>query len=273
MSQYQHFIFLDYPIKSIPRFGWNKPPHAKLYEIINRNRLLYEEYLKKFLKHKEKFIRINRHEDTTFASCPSWINGWLPGLDSVALYGFLCENNPVRYYEIGSGNSTKFAKQAIKDHNLQTEILSIDPSPRTEIDSICDHVVRQPLEDVDLHIFDDLEPGDILFIDNSHRSFMNSDVTVVFLEILPRLKPGVFIEFHDIYLPHDYPQEWITRYYNEQYLLASTLLADGNKYEIIFPSMFIAQDPELSEVMAPLWDDPKMQGVERHGGSFWIKTK
>lgn len=140
-------------------------------------------------------------------------------MDSVAIYGFISENKPVRYYEIGSGNSTKFAKQAIKDYKLQTRILSIDPNPRAEIDSICDQVVRKPLEEVNLNIFEDLEAGDVLFIDNSHRSFMNSDVTVVFLEILPRLKPGVFVEFHDIYLPFDYPQEWDTRYYNEQYLL------------------------------------------------------
>ncbi|MFF2290438.1 class I SAM-dependent methyltransferase [Peribacillus butanolivorans] len=273
MSQPQYFIFLDYPVRPIPRFGWSKPPHSKLYEIINRNRLVYEEYLEKFLQYKIDFVHIGKDEDKAFPELPFWKNGWLPGLDSVAIYGFLCENNPVRYYEIGSGNSTKYAKQAIKDHNLQTKILSIDPNPRAEIDCICDHVVRQPLEDVDLHMFDDLEAGDVLFIDNSHRSFMNSDVTVVFLEILPRLKPGVFVEFHDIYLPYDYPQEWATRYYNEQYLLASALLSEGTKYEIVFPSMFIAQDSELSKIMNPLWEDPKMQGVEKHGGSFWIRTK
>lgn len=124
-----------------------------------------------------------------------------------------------------------------------------------------------------IHICDDLDAGDLLFIDNSHRSFMNSDVTVVFLEILPRLKPGVFVEFHDIYLPFDYPQVWGTRYYNEHYLLASSLLAEGTKYEIVFPGMFIAQDSELSKIMNPLWDSSEMQGVEKHGGSFWIKTK
>jgi hypothetical protein len=273
LNQDQYHIKLDYPIKPTSRFGWNKPPNAKLYDIINRNRQVYETYLKKFLRYKDNFVCIDRDENKMFPDRPFWINGWLPGLDSLAIYGFLCENNPVRYYEIGSGNSTKFAKQASKDHNLQTAILSIDPSPRAEIDSICDYVVRQRLEDVDLHIFDDLEAGDILFIDSSHRSFMNSDVTVVFLEILPKLKPGVIVEFHDILLPHDYPEEWINRYYNEQYLLASSLLAEGNKYEILLPCMFITLDSELSKIMTPLWEDPRMEGVERHGGSFWIRIK
>jgi hypothetical protein len=273
LNQDQYVINLDYPIRPNPRFGWNKPPNAKLYEIINKDRLVYETYLKKFLKYKDNFVCIDRYKNEMFPEHPFWNNDWLPGLDSLAIYGFLCENNPVRYYEIGSGNSTKFAKQAIKDHKLQTLVFSIDPSPRAEIDSICDHVVRQRLEDVDIRVFDDLGAGDILFIDNSHRSFMNSDVTVVFLEILPRLKPGVIVEFHDIFLPHDYPGEWANRYYNEQYLLASSLLAEGNKYDILLPCMFITMDPELSKIMSPLWEDPRMEGVGRNGGSFWIRIK
>lgn len=50
-------------------------------------------------------------------------------------------------------------------------------------------------------------------------------------------------------------------------------LAEGNKYEIVFPGMFITHDSELSKIMNPLWENPNMQGVEKHGGSFWIKTK
>lgn len=56
MSQPFYFIILDYPVHPKPRFGWNKPPHAKLYEIINRNRLVYAEYLNKFLKYKDHFV-------------------------------------------------------------------------------------------------------------------------------------------------------------------------------------------------------------------------
>lgn len=44
----------------------------------------------------------------------------------------------------------------------------------------------------------------MVFVNNSHRPFMNSDVAVVMLYILPRLKPGVWVEFHDIFLPFDY---------------------------------------------------------------------
>ena len=267
-------IFLDYPVQSQPRYGYGKPPHQKLYEIINRNRNVYRDYLSHFLEYKDYFTQISKVQTDSRSTEPAWINGFLPELDSVAIYGFLCLNNPQRYFEIGSGNSTKFARKAIINHDLKTRITSFDPYPRAEIDSICDNVFRQPIEDTDLVIFDELEAGDILFVDGSHRIFMNSDATVVFLDILPRLKPGVFVEFHDIRLPLDYSPEFGGKqYYSEQYLLAAYLLAEGDKFEIILPNCFINQDPELSSILSPLWEDTKLEGVERHGGSFWIKMK
>lgn len=265
-------ILLDYPVKPTPRYGYGKPPHPKLYEIINKNRIAYKNILESFLGFKEYFLQIPA-ESASDTQEPSWINKWLPGLDSVALYSLLCLNNPKRFIEIGSGLSTKFARRAILDHSLRTKITSIDPRPRAQIDLICDTVIRQPLEDVDLSLFDELETGDFLYIDGSHRCFTNSDVTVVFLDVLPRLKTGVFVEFHDISLPYDYSPGLAERYYSEQYLLAVYILAENNKFNIVLPNSFISEDSELNNILNPLWDEPKMQKVERHGGSFWIQTK
>jgi len=271
-----HPILLEYPLKSVPRYGYGKPPHFKLYEIINKNRVDYINTLKKFLRFKKFFWRIAVREPK-IAQEPYWMNNWMPGLDAVALYSFLCLNNPKRYFEIGSGNSTKFARKAILDHSLQTRITSIDPHPITEINSICDSIIRCPLEDVDIHIFDEMEPKDILFIDGSHRCFMNSDVAVTFLEILPQLRAGVLVEFHDILLPYDYPPEWKEFYFSEQYLLAVSLLAESNKFDIVLPNFFISKDHELNDELAPVWDNPETCAVKRHGWShgwsFWIQTK
>lgn len=266
-----HPIFIEYPGNPQSRYGYGKPPHDKLNKIINRNREIYKENLTSFLEYKDNFLNISMKEDKTNPNFPAWDNGWLPGLDSVALYGFIAHNKPKQYFEIGSGNSTKFAKRAIIDQDLKTEITSFDPYPRAEIDSICDNIIRKPVEDVDAGIFNDLGKGDILFVDNSHFSFMNSDVTVVFLDILPELKKGVFVQFHDIFLQFDYPPEWRGRYFSEQYLLAAYILADENKLEVLFPSNFITHDDELKKVMNPLWANPKMKGIEAFGGSFWVR--
>ena len=265
-------ILLDYPIKPIPRYGHGKPSHPELYKIINRNRNSYKKTLLSFLRFKEYFLKIPV-KNASAAQEPCWNNGWLPGLDSVTLYSLLCISNPKRFIEIGSGNSTKFAKRAILDHHLRTKIVSIDPYPRAHIDLMCDTVIRQPLEDVDLSLFDKLEAGDVLYVDGSHRCFTNSDVTVVFLDVLPRLRSGIFVELHDIELPDDYCREYAQRYYSEQYLLAVYILAQSNKFNIVLPNSFVSDDVELSNILSPLWEEPMMRDVERHGGSFWIQTR
>lgn len=197
----------------------------------------------------------------------------MPALDGVALYGFLVTYKPKIYMEVGSGNSTKFARKAIADHNLDTIIVSIDPYPRAEINEICDEIIRKPVEEINLKIFDRLHKNDILYIDNSHRIFMNSDATTVFLDVIPGLKSGVLVEIHDITLPYDYPTEWINRYYSEQYLLAAYVLANKNMFDIVLPNFFISHDNELNSIMAPLWEQKEMRNVETHGCSFWLRIK
>ncbi len=266
-----HLIFVDYPVKSEPRYGYGKGPHPKLYEIINRDREIYREHLESFLQYADYFTRIPLRERDDHVAEPSWVNRWIPALDAVGIYGLLSKHNPHLYFEIGSGASTKFARRAVDDQKLRTTITSIDPAPRHEIDVICDTVVRKRIEDVNIALFDKLNDGDMLFVDNSHRIFTNSDVTIIFLDILPRLKPGVIVGFHDIFLPSDYPPQWKYRYYSEQYLLAAYLLAEGKKCRILLPNSFIYDDPELRAVLGPLWRDKRMAGVLTFGSSFWIR--
>jgi Methyltransferase domain len=266
-------IVLDYPIDSRPRWSQEKP-NQPLYDIINIHRAAYESHLKSFLSFTDDLLKIpERPADGTPSAEPFWVNGWLPALDGVALYSFIALNAPKYYVEVGSGNSTKFARRAINDHKLSTRIVSIDPCPRAEINDLCDRSIRKPLESVDLDVFDVLEANDILYIDNSHRVFMNSDATVVFLDVLPRLKPGVLVQIHDVTLPYDYPAEWTHRYYSEQYLLAAYILAKGSGFDIVMPSIFVSEDPELRKVLSPLWAATQLKNVQTHGSSFWLRTK
>ena len=179
--------------------------------------------MERALEYREAFRAIPMRS-SEITSRPIWVNGWLPAMDMLANYTVLAENDPLRYVEIGSGESTKLARRAIDERGLRTRLTSIDPHPRAEVDRLCDAVVRHKLEDADLAVFAECEPGDVIFFDGSHRSFMNSDVSVFFLEILPSLPPGVIVGLHDIELPWDYPTSWSGRFYNEQYLLAVYLL-------------------------------------------------
>lgn len=265
-------IYLEYKVNPIPRYGYGKPAHKLIYEKFKEGSSKYEEIIKNFTEFGDYLEKISvaEPEDSTE---PFWKNGWIEGLDPISIYCFPCMLNSNLYVEIGSGNSTKFIRKTIQDNNLKTKIISIDPQPRAEIDSICDEVIRQPLEKVDVKIFDELGDGDILMVDNSHRCFQNSDVTTVFLDILPRLKSGVLVYIDDIYLPFDYPPEWKFRYYSEQYLLAVLLLADTARYEVVLPSTFVANDEYLRTQVEELWDNIGLSEAKGYGNGFWMRVR
>jgi hypothetical protein len=267
-------IELEYPTSSSnkPRYTRTQP-NKYISKALESNHKKYRTVLENFPKYANYLVNIDV-EGNEDAKEPQYINPYLPAFDSISLYCLIAELKPNLYIEVGSGNSTKFARRAISDHRLDTQIISIDPYPRAEIDNICDRVIRQPLEEVDLSIFENLQENDIVFIDNSHRCFMNSDVTICFLDIMPRLNPGVYLQIHDIFWPLDYPESWQERYYNEQYLLGA-LLANGlTNYEIVLPVHYASFHPELSSILSPLWSaDAKFDRVYKHGGSFWMQKK
>jgi len=264
-------LFLEYKVDLKPRFGHGLPAHGRLLEIIDKQRDTYQFWLGKINSFAPQLQAIKKLSDEKDPTQPGWNNAFLPGLDIMSLYAIIAETKPRRYVEVGSGNSTKVAHKAVKDHALSTKITSIDPYPRAEIDSLAHEIVRRPFEAVDTQWLAELEAGDILFIDNSHRMLPNSDVTVFFLETLPALKPGVIVHIHDIYLPYDYPQFMCDRFYSEQYGLAIALMANPQRYQPIFPAYFISEDAALSASISNIWNHPNTQGVERHGGSFWLK--
>ncbi|MFJ6657358.1 class I SAM-dependent methyltransferase [Streptomyces sp. NPDC091377] len=255
-------VFLDHVRTPEPRAEL-----GAVRRLLEDNRPCYAKRLTGFLDHADALARIPLR-GVEKAATAYWGNTWLPPLDALSLYGMLAERRPARYVEVGSGNSTKFARQAVSDLGLNTRITSIDPQPRAYVDHLCDVVLRVPLQDADHTVFAELEAGDILFLDGSHRLHMGSDVMVFFLELLPRLKPGVLIQVHDIMLPADYPASWRWRLYSEQYLLAALLTAAPERFDVQLPNAFVHADPELRQILAPLW---RRLGVTRHfhPASFW----
>jgi hypothetical protein len=265
-------VFIKYPVYPKPRYGYDgNRPHQFLYQIINKDRDAYKRQLMILEKYYNNLLMIKATQPDE-AWEPYWSNPWFSGLDAVALYGYLATVKPNLYIEIGSGNSTKFAKQAISDHNLPTKMVSVDPCPREEIDFLSDEIIRLPLERADLGLFDRLTKNDILFFDGSHRCFMNSDVTVFFLEVMPKLPSGILIHIHDIHLPYDYPPERAFHYESEQYLLAAMLLGDCTRYEIVLPNTFILNDEDLIGCLHGLWDSTQTN-IPKIGASFWIRKR
>lgn len=263
-------IFVKYPVHPRQRYGFGKPPHRQIYALLDAQRCAIREQLEAFRQFESDFLRIPDHDDPHGIQ-PYWNNGFFPGLDAMALYAFLAIEQPKLYIEIGSGNSTKFARRAITDHKLDTRIVSIDPFPRAEIDSISDEVIRKPLETIDLGVFNQVTGDDIVFFDGSHLSFMNSDVTTFFLEVMPATPANTLIHIHDIYLPNDYPPPRTLHYESEQYLLAAMLLGGCNRFDVIMPNNFVEQQEDLCGVFAGFWQ--QRSAVVKYGSSFWLRHR
>jgi len=197
-------------------------------------------------------IKHERSDDRT----PYWGNGYFAGADTPVLVGMLRGFNPRRYVEIGSGNSTKFARWAIDKWGLQTKVTCIDPAPRASVRAIADEFIEESLLDVENGMFESLQRDDILFHDGSHLVFNGADTTKLFLEILPLIKPGVVVHIHDVCLPWEYVSSFDNRGYNEQYLLAALLLFGAGW-----------------EVLAPVWYLYRTGRFEHEGTSFWMRKR
>lgn len=164
-------------------------------------------------------------------------------LDSAVLFAMLHKLRPKRIIEIGSGYSSAVMLDAKDILDLDSGLLFIDPNPERLMSLLQNNDLKKenieiktlPVQLVDIEEFKKLEENDVLFIDSSHVSKIGSDVNYLMFVILPLLKKGVIIHFHDLFFPFKYPETWINegRYWNEAYLLRS-FLQYNNSFTIEF---------------------------------------
>ncbi len=199
------------------------------------------------------------------------------------LQAFLRESKPKRVIEVGAGHSTCVMLDTFERHlSPGPELISIEPYPERLLSLIGeeDHgrfeLVRSPVQDVELDVFDALDAGDILFIDSSHVSKAGSDVNHLFFTVLPRLSPGVHVHFHDIMNPFEYPKNWIFggRYWNEAYLLRA-FLQHNNAFEISFWGAYmLAMVNWKVPEERPAWAEPFIHHfLDNPGSSIWITRR
>jgi len=268
--QDHRMILTDYPYYPHERQLANAAAGRILAERFEAEELGYAETLRGIARHIEGLSRIPR--DATEKLAPLWDNPWFPPFDGATLYGLIAETRPGRYIEVGSGISTRFARQAIIDLELSTKIISIDPHPHNPVEGLCDEIIVSRMEDMPGAFWEGLSPSDMLFIDNSHRSFPASDVTVFFSEVMPALPAGILYGMHDIFLPNDYPDAWKERFYNEQYLLMTYLLGGAGTDSIVLPVNWSIGRKELFAILQPLFDQERLfAGTNIAGGCFWLR--
>lgn len=198
--------------------------------------------------------------------------GWL---DSRALFVLLRTWRPARIIEVGSGYSSLL----MADVNTRflagaADITCIEPYPRPFLLKTMPGITRlmhARVQEVPLSTFDALQAGDVLFIDSSHVSKTGSDVNMLLLTVLPRLRPGVRVHVHDIFLPQDYPRDWVLKlqyHWNEQYLLQALLARNSSVFRVLFGSHYAhLRFPRLVGAALGLPSGPGYGG-----GSFWFEV-
>jgi hypothetical protein len=267
----QRLFIAEYPYDLQPRAFETSLAGRRLVNLFNRAEPEAAAWLEAVESYAAAFRQIPRDAPADDAQ-PFWDNGMIPTLDGMMLYAMVRRLKPKTYLEIGSGNSTKFVRKAIRDGGLDTQLVSIDPHPRAGIDALCDEVIREPFEAVpEARLKDRLAANDMVFVDNSHRSFPNSDVTVFFTETLSLLPAGVYYGLHDICLPNDYPQVWMDRFYNEQYLLVAYLLGGAAGDQVIFPGTNVVTQPQFVPALKAIMQASELPYAGTNAGAFWMR--
>lgn len=193
--------------------------------------------------------------------------------DAIFLYCMIRRFRPRRIIEVGSGYSSCVildTNELFFNNSIQTTF--VEPYPEVLLSLIKDsdkrnvRMISRRLQDTDPQIYEELESNDILFIDSTHVSKVDSDVNHIFFDILPRLAPGVHVHFHDIPYPFEYPKEWVYegRAWTEAYLLRS-FLECNNCFTVVLMNSFL-------EHFHREWFERKMPlCLKDRGCSIWIR--
>ena len=201
-------------------------------------------------------------------------NAFGPGfgyIEAQALHGFLRATKPARIIEVGSGVSTHCMLAATSQNAAEgapTSITCVEPFPSTWLRSAPVRLVQEKVEDVDLGLFDELTAGDFLFIDSTHAVRVGGDVLCIINEILPRLRPGVYVHFHDIYFPYDFQRDadkslfqWLETAMLHAYLIGNPRMA------ILFCLSHLHYDrqPALKQIFPDYEPDMDQDGLSIPG--------
>lgn len=200
---------------------------------------------------------------------------WHPGNqmyelgDAAVLHGMLRDQRPRRVVEVGSGFSTAVMLDAADRFDTTRDITCVEPYPQ-RLMTLCGPedvtLIRQGVQDVPIDLFTSLEPGDLLFIDSTHVVKAGSDVVWLYLQVLPRLSPGVLVHIHDVVWPFTYFPAWIEegRDWTEAYLLQA-LLIDSPRWQVELFSSWLWQ--ERRDIVRERLPD----GVDADPGSVWLR--
>jgi predicted O-methyltransferase YrrM len=195
--------------------------------------------------------------------------------DALVLAGMFRRLRPRRVIEIGSGHSSAWMLDVDEQWlDRATDFTFIEPYPELLRQLLREDDIRRvriesrPVQDLDVGAVAALQADDVLFVDSTHVLKIDSDVRHLFARIVPVVQPGVYIHFHDIFWPFEYPESWVRegRAWTEAYLLQA-FLQFNREFEIVLWNDWLnCNERSLITQYLPLM-------ATNPGGSIWLRRR
>jgi len=215
----------------------------------------------------EEMARLPRYEEET----QRFGTGECGEIEALTYYCFIRQFRPKRIVDVGSGVSAAIALRAVEANEDDVEITCINPYPAGGLEQLARDgritLIAKMAQEADMECFSQLAENDILFIDSTHTVKLGGDVNHLVLEVLPRLAPGVLVQFHDIPWPMPCFKPLEDLVFGQEAALVQAFLDFNSDFEILLCQWLLQMDhPDALGRAFPVYD----RALHRPS-SLWIR--
>jgi hypothetical protein len=201
-------------------------------------------------------------------------------IEAQVLFGFVASQRPLEILQIGCGVTTALCVAAANFAGYSPRITCVEPYPTALLKrldaegAIC--LIQRRAQDLDIGMIDPLGEGSLFFVDSTHTLGPAGEVSRIILEMLPRLKPGARVHFHDIYFPFDYGRQVLDGelFFWHESVLLQAFLTFNSRFSILLSCSMLHYEAqkELRSLLPNYSPEPDDQGLRTGNGHFPSST-
>ena len=196
------------------------------------------------------------------------------------LFAFVATKKPQQIFQIGCGVSTAVCLLAAKYVGYVPEIICLEPYPTKYLLEQEQQgnltLIRQKAQLYSPRNIDRLSEDILFFVDSTHTLGPAGEVSRIVLEMLPRLKKGAWVHFHDIKFPYDYDRHVLqsSLFFQHESILLQAFLCCNDRFSVRASlSMLHYNVPErLVEYLPNYHPAENEEGLNKSNGHFPSST-
>ena len=209
------------------------------------------------------------------ASAENGETGYGP-IEADFLYAFVRSKRPRQIFQIGCGVTTALCLMAAEDAGYTPDVICVDPYPTDYLKRLAREgkvtLVEQKVELVELGRISALGNDLLFFVDSTHTLGPAGEVSRIILEMLPRLKEGAWVHFHDITFPYDYDRNTLDSalVFPHESVLLHAFLAHNGRFALraSLAMLHYAAPGELATLLPNYRPAGNDEGLETMPGHF-----